>query len=90
MDDEEIELVSKAPVLKDTGKLSKEEFDIDIENEKVVCPEGKVAEKCYQSKEAEGKITKTFFSRKSMLMILCRVFNDYFEIVKTTSKAFRT
>jgi len=61
-----IELVSKAPALKDTGKLSKEEFDIDIENEKVVCPEGKVAEKCYQSKGAEGEVTKTFvFSKET-------------------------
>ncbi len=66
MDSKEIELISKAPALKDTGKLSKEEFDTDIENEKVVCPEGKVTEKCYQSKDTEREVSKTFvFSKET-------------------------
>ncbi len=36
--------------------LGKEEFDIDIENEKVAYPEGKVAEKCYQSRDVEAEV----------------------------------
>jgi len=66
MDGKEIELISKAPALKDTGKLNKEEFDVDIENEKVVCPEGKVAKKCYKSKDAEGEVAKTFVFSKEV------------------------
>ena len=42
----------------------KEEFSIDLENEKVVCPEGKVATQCHQSKDAEGKISKIFIFSK--------------------------
>jgi len=53
MSDEKIELISKAPTLKDTGKLNKEEFNIDVKEEKVVCPEGKVAGKCYQAKDSK-------------------------------------
>ena len=66
MSDEKIELISKAPVLKDTGKLNKEEFDIDVKEERVVCPEGKVAEKCYKSKNAEGEVAKTFVFSKEV------------------------
>ena len=40
MSHREIELISKVPVAKNSGKLSKEEFSIDLEEEKVVCPEG--------------------------------------------------
>ena len=66
MDDKEIDLISKAPPVVDTGKLSKEEFDIDVKEERVVCPEGKVAEKCHKSKDAEGEVTKTFvFSKET-------------------------
>jgi len=66
MSDREIELISKVPTVKNSGKLSKEEFGIDIENEKVICPEGKVAEKCHKSKDAEGEISKTFvFSKET-------------------------
>jgi len=36
--------ISKAPTPKNTEKLSEEEFDIDLKNEKVVCPEGRVAD----------------------------------------------
>ncbi|NQS89644.1 IS1182 family transposase [Patescibacteria group bacterium] len=66
MSSKKTELISKVPPVIDTGKLSKEEFDIDVRNEKVVCPEGKVAEKCYKSKDAEGEVTKTFvFSKET-------------------------
>ena len=52
--------------VKNSRKLSKEEFSIDLKEEKVVCPEGKVAEKCYKSKDAEGKISKIFvFSKET-------------------------
>jgi len=69
MAEKRVELISKAPTPKNTGKLSKNEFDIDLEKEKVVCPEGKVADKCYQSKNPEGEVAKTFvFSQE-----VCRV-----------------
>lgn len=65
MDDEKIELVSKAPALKDTEKLSKEEFDINIENKKVACLKGKVAGKYCKSRDARARNTKT------ILLFLC-------------------
>jgi len=72
MDGKEIELISKAPALKDTRKLSKEEFEIDVKNEKVVCPEGKVAEMCHKSKDAEGEVTKTFVFSKEVCNVCLR------------------
>jgi len=47
MSNEGIKLISKAPVPKDTGKLSKEEFDVDLKKEKITCPEGKTTTRCY-------------------------------------------
>jgi transposase len=64
MDNKRIELISKVPVPKDTGKFTKEDFQIDLAQGKVTCPEGKVAEKCRQSKNSEGEVTKTFVFRK--------------------------
>lgn len=65
MDGKEINLISKAPLLKDTGKLNKEKFDVDVKEEKVTCPEGKVATKCQRSKTFEGETARTFiFSKK--------------------------
>ena len=75
MSDREIELISKVPVAKNSGKLSKEEFSIDLENEKVVCPEEKVATKCYQSKDSEGEITRTFIFPKEVCQ-LCSKKNE--------------
>lgn len=72
MSDREIELISKVPVAKNSGKLSKEEFSIDLEEEKVVCPEGKVATKCYQSKDAEGETTKIFIFPKETCQLCSR------------------
>jgi len=66
MDGKEIELISKAPPLKDTGKLNKEEFDIDVKEERAVCPEGKVAKECYKSEDAEGEVSKTFVFSKEV------------------------
>jgi transposase len=60
MEKREIELIAKAPLLKDTGKISKEKFEVDLEKERAICPEGKVATKCYKSKNSEGEITKIF------------------------------
>ena len=58
-------LKNATKALKDTGKLSKQEFEIDMEKEKVICPEGKVAEKYYQRKDVPGEFGKTFvFSKK--------------------------
>lgn len=72
MSDREIELISKVPVAKNQGKLSKEEFSIDLEEEKVVCPEGKVATRCYKSKDAEGEISKTFIFPKETCQLCSR------------------
>jgi len=66
MSGKEIELISKVPPVTDTGKLSKEEFDIDVKKEKVVCPEGKVAKMCYKSKDEEREITRTFVFSKEV------------------------
>jgi len=66
MSDEGIELISKAPALKDTEKPNKEEFDVDIKEERVVRPEGKVARMCHKSKDAEGEITKKFVFSKEV------------------------
>jgi len=75
MSDREIELISKVPVAKNSGRLSKEEFSIDLENEKVVCPEGNVAEKCYRSKDAKGEISKIFIFPKEVCQ-LCSAKNE--------------
>ena len=55
-----VELISKAPVPKDNGKFTKEDFQIDLEQGKIVCLEGKVTEKYHQSKDAQGEVTRTF------------------------------
>ena len=75
MSEREIELISKVPAAKNSGKLSKEEFDIDIENEKVVCPEEKVATKCYKSKDSEGETSKIFIFPKEVCQ-LCSKKNE--------------
>jgi len=72
MDGKEINLISKAPPLKDTGKLNKEEFDVDVKEERVVCPEGKVAKMCHKSKDAEGEVARTFVFSKEVCNICPR------------------
>lgn len=66
MDGKEIELVSKAPTLKNTGKLSKEEFDINLKEQKITCPEANTTEKYRKSTDVKGKITKTFVFPKQV------------------------
>jgi transposase len=66
MDERNTELIAKAPALKDTGKISKEEFEVDLEKEKVTCPEGKTTTKCNRSKNAEGEVTRTFVFPKEV------------------------
>ena len=66
MSDKEVELISKAPTPKNRGKLSKEEFDIDLKEEKVVCPEGNTTDKYSKSKDAQGQTTKTFVFPKEV------------------------
>jgi len=66
MDEKEIELISKAPAPKDTGKINKEEFEVDLEKEKVTCPEGKTTTKCNRSKNAEGEPARTFVFPKEV------------------------
>jgi len=66
MSDKEVELISKAQVPKNRGKLSKEEFDIDLKEEKVVCPEGNTTDKYSKSKDAQGERTKTFVFPKEV------------------------
>ena len=53
-------------VHKDTGKISKDEFDIDLEKEKVTCPERKTTTKCYKSKTSKGEVIKTFVFPKDV------------------------
>jgi len=66
MSDKEVELISKAPTLKNRGKLSKEEFDINLERGKVTCPEGNTTDKYSKSKDAQGETTKTFVFPKEV------------------------
>jgi len=66
MSNEGIELISKTPVPKDTGKITKEEFDVDLEKEKVRCPEEETTTKCHKSKNPEGEIAKTFVFPKKV------------------------
>jgi len=60
MSERKIELISKVPAAKNSGKLSKEEFEINLEEEKVTCLEGNTTDKYYKSKDAKGETTKTF------------------------------
>ncbi len=65
MNERRTELIAKAPAPKDTGKISKEEFKVDLEKEKVTCPEGKTTTKCQKSKTSGGEVKRTFiFSKK--------------------------
>ena len=66
MSDKRIKLISKAPVPKDTGKLSKDEFDVDLEKEKGRCPEGKTTTRCHKSKTSKGEVIKTFVFPKDV------------------------
>ena len=72
MSDREIELISKVPTLKNSGKLSKEEFSIDLKKEKIVCPEGNTTEKYYLSKDTKGETTKTFIFPKEVCQTCSR------------------
>ena len=87
MSDQEIELISKVQVPKNSGKLSKEEFDIDLENEKVACPEGNTTDKYYQGKDAKGETTKTFIFPQEVCQ-LCSRRNECTE-AKNTGRAIR-
>lgn len=60
------ELVAKGPPARNTGKISKNEFEIDLEKEKIICPEGKVTTKCQKSKNSEGEVTRTFIFSKQV------------------------
>jgi len=44
--------------------LIKQEFEIDVKKEKVICPEGKVARMCHKSKDNEGETVRTFIFSK--------------------------
>jgi len=67
MSEKRIELISKIPTPKIEGKFSKEEFNIDINKEKIVCPEGEVTNKYRKGKDAHGETTKTFIFPKESL-----------------------
>ena len=43
-------------------KEAKKEFDIDLERERVMCPEGKTTTKCHKSKNSEGETVRSLFS----------------------------
>lgn len=75
MEEREIELISKVPGTKDTDKISKEEFEVDLEKERALCPQGKVASKCYKSKNPEGETTKIFIFPKEVCQ-LCSAKNQ--------------
>ena len=72
MSNREIELISKVRAPKNRGKISKEEFEIDLKEKKVVCPERKVATKYYQSKNSQGETTKTFIFPKEVCQLCSR------------------
>lgn len=72
MSEKEIELISKVQVPKNSGKLSKEEFEIDLENEKVTCPKGNTTDKYYKSKDVKGETTKTFIFPKEVCQLCSR------------------
>ena len=72
MSEKEIELISKVPAAKNSGKLSKEEFSIDLKKEKIVCPEGNTTEKYYQSKDPKGETTKIFIFPKDVCQLCSR------------------
>ena len=45
-------------------KEAKKEFNIDLERERVTCPEGKTTTKCHKSKNYEGETVRSLFSPK--------------------------
>ena len=81
------ELIAKAPSPKDTGKINKEEFEIDLEGEKVTCPEGKVAERCYKSKNSQGEVNRTFIFSKETCQVCPR--KDECTDAKNTGRTIR-
>jgi len=87
MSEKEIELISKVPTSKNQGKLSKEEFEIDLENEKVTCPKGNTTDKYYLSKDAKGQTTKTFVFPQKVCQ-LCSRRNECTE-AKDTGRTIR-
>ncbi len=72
MSEREIELISKVPAAKNSGKLSKEEFSIDLKEEKVTCPEGNTTDKYYKSKDVKGETTKTFIFPREVCQLCSR------------------
>ena len=87
MSEKEIELISKVPTSKNRGKLSKEEFEVDLENEKVTCPKGNTTDKYYLSKDAKGQTTKTFVFPQKVCQ-LCSRRNECTE-AKDTGRTIR-
>jgi len=60
-----IELISKVPSAKNSQSISKEEFRVDLEKERVICPEGKMTTTCYKRKNSKKESTRIFlFPRK--------------------------
>ncbi|MBC7190578.1 hypothetical protein H5U35_10370 [Candidatus Aerophobetes bacterium] len=68
MNDKRIKLINKASVPKDTEKLSKDEFDIDLEKEKVACREEKTTTRCHKNKTSKGEGIKMFVSPRMFVI----------------------
>jgi len=60
-----ITLIAKAPPVKETGRINKKEFSIDLRRGRITCPEGKSTTTCKKTTNTEGEVKTTFiFSRK--------------------------
>ena len=72
MNKKKIELLSKVPSAKNSKNISKEEFKIDLEKEKVTCPEGETTSKCYKRKNSKGENTRFFVFPKEVCQLCAR------------------
>jgi len=72
MSEKKIALLSKVPSAKNSKNISKEEFRIDREKERVTCPEGKTTTTCYKRKNSKGESTIFFLFPKEVCELCIR------------------
>lgn len=72
MNKKKIKLFSKVPSARNSKNISKDEFKIDLEKEKVTCPEGKTTSKCYKRKNVKGENTRFFVFPKEVCQLCAR------------------
>jgi len=68
MSERKIELIAKAPKPKSAGKISKEEFNIDIKKKEATCPEKKLLLNAIRAKILKGKSREHSFFLKKLVM----------------------